>query len=246
MKITWKAARGATVCALGAFFLASYGAENSVAANQAAGAASKSAGPAKKTAGATKKVAVTQKPKTKARAKKATSKAKPTRKKETPPVLSFTMKNLGGQDVPLSRYNGKVMMIVNTASKCGLTPQYAGLQKLHEKYSKQGLAILGFPANDFGAQEPGSDKEIGEFCQINYGVGFDMFSKVTVLGEKKAPLFQYLTSEKTNPQSPGEIGWNFEKFLIGRNGEILARFKSTVAPDAPEIISAVEAALKKS
>jgi glutathione peroxidase len=218
MKITWRAAQCASLCVVGALFVACTSANG---ANVAA-----------------------QKPKAKAPAK-AARKAKPTPKKETPPVLNYTMKSLSGHDVPLSRYAGKVVMIVNTASKCGFTPQYMGLQKLHEKYSKQGLAILGFPANDFGAQEPGSDSEIGAFCKANFGVTFDMFSKVTVLGKNKAPLFHYLTDEKTNPQSAGEIGWNFEKFLIGRDGKIVARFKSGVAPDAPELVSAVEAALKK-
>jgi glutathione peroxidase len=170
---------------------------------------------------------------------------KTTEKKGVPAVLNFTMKSLAGQDVNLSKYAGKVVLMVNVASKCGYTPQYAGLEKLHEKYSEQGLSILGFPANDFGSQEPGSDEEIGAFCTKNYGVKFDMFSKITVKGDNKAPLYKYLTSAETNPASPGEVGWNFEKFLIGRNGEIVARFKSNVAPDSDTLVKAIEAELAK-
>lgn len=168
-----------------------------------------------------------------------------TTRTEVPAVLNFRMKNLSGQEVDLSKYEGKVIMMVNTASKCGYTRQYKGLQELHDKYSAQGLTVLGFPSNDFGGQEPGSDEEIGTFCQKNYGVKFDMFSKVPVKGESKAALFEYLTSEETNPQHAGEIKWNFEKFLINRNGEIVGRFRSNVAPDSPEMIAAIEAELAK-
>jgi glutathione peroxidase len=164
-------------------------------------------------------------------------------KKEVAPVLRYTVKSLDGKDVDLSQYDGKAVLIVNTASKCGYTKQYAGLQALHEKYAGKGLVVLGFPANDFGQQEPGSDEEISLFCQKNYGVTFPMFTKTQVKGEGKAPLFQYLTSEETNPASPGEIGWNFEKFLIGRDGKIQARFKSGVAPESDEMAQAVEKAL---
>ena len=166
-----------------------------------------------------------------------------TNKIGVPQVLNFKMKSLTGKDVDLSQYKGKVVMMVNTASKCGLTPQYKGLQELHTKYAPQGLAILGFPANDFGKQEPGSDEEIGAFCQKNYGVEFDMFSKVAVTGENKCPLYKHLTSAETNPKFPGEISWNFEKFLIDRNGEIIGRFSPKVAPGSPEVVQAVEAAL---
>lgn len=157
-------------------------------------------------------------------------------------VYDFKMKSLAGQEVDLSRYKGKVLLIVNTASHCGYTKQYAGLQKLHEQLSEQGLTILGFPANDFGAQEPGSDNEIGEFCRKNYGVSFDMFSKIVVKGENKAPLYRYLTEEAP---VKGEVGWNFEKFLISRDGQIVGRFKSNIAPESPELLKAIETELAK-
>lgn len=160
-------------------------------------------------------------------------------------ALGFSMKNLAGEMVDLSRYQGQVVLMVNTASKCGYTPQYKQLQELHEKYAPRGLAILGFPSNDFGGQEPGSDQQIAEFCQKNYGVSFDMFSKVPVKGEQKCPLYQYLTSPQTNPASPGEVKWNFEKFLISRNGQIVARYLSKVTPDDPKLIEALEAELAK-
>lgn len=158
-------------------------------------------------------------------------------------VLNFKMKSLTGQDIDLSRYQGKVVMIVNTASKCGLTPQYTALEALHEKYHDQGLAILGFPANNFARQEPGTDAEIGEFCQRNYGVKFDMFSKISVKGADQAPLYRFLTDSATNPQFAGDIQWNFEKFLIGRDGQVIARFAPPVAPDSREVVTAVEKAL---
>jgi len=166
-------------------------------------------------------------------------------RKEVPAVLNFKMKNLAGDEVDLAKYKGQVVLMVNTASKCGLTPQYKGLQELHKKYSKLGLSILGFPANDFGQQEPGSDTEIGEFCSKNYGVEFDMFSKIVVTGAEKSALYKFLTSEETNPKFPGEVGWNFEKFLISRDGQIVARFRSKVAPDSEEVMKAVEDELAK-
>jgi glutathione peroxidase len=156
--------------------------------------------------------------------------------------LSGRMKSIDGQDVDLDAYQGKVVLIVNVASRCGATPQYAGLQKLYEKYKDQGFVILGFPANDFGAQEPGSDEQIKEFCTAKYNVTFPMFSKITVKGPAKAKLYQVLT-ESANPA--GEIGWNFEKFLIAKDGEIAARFKTRVAPDDPTVAVAIEAALAK-
>jgi glutathione peroxidase len=133
--------------------------------------------------------------------------------KKVPAVLNFTMKSLDGKDVPLSKYQGKVVLIVNVASRCGYTPQYKGLQALHDKYAAKGLAILGVPSNDFGKQEPGSSEEIAEFCQKNYGVKFDMFEKVVVKGEGQTPLYKFLTSSETNPKFAGPIKWNFNKFL---------------------------------
>ncbi|HVF11221.1 MAG TPA: glutathione peroxidase [Abditibacteriaceae bacterium] len=155
------------------------------------------------------------------------------------------MKNLAGKEVDLTKYKGQVVLMVNTASRCGLTPQYKGLQELHKKYAEQGLSILGFPANDFGQQEPGSNEEIGEFCRKNYGVEFDMFSKIAVKGPEQHALYKYLTSEETNPNFAGEVAWNFEKFLINRDGQIIARFRSKVAPDSEEMTTAIEAELAK-
>jgi glutathione peroxidase len=161
------------------------------------------------------------------------------------PALDFKMKSLDGKPVDLSKYQGKVVLIVNVASQCGLTPQYEGLEKLHETYAGKGLAVLGFPANEFGAQEPGTDGEIAEFCKANYGVKFDMFSKVVVKGEGQCPLYKFLTSADTDPKFPGDIKWNFEKFLLDRNGNIIERFSPKVAPESPEVVAAIEKALAK-
>jgi glutathione peroxidase len=158
-------------------------------------------------------------------------------------IYDFTAQTIGGSPKKLSDYAGSTLLIVNVASKCGLTPQYEGLQKLHEKYSGKGLRVLGFPANEFGAQEPGTNDEIAAFCSANYAVRFDMFAKVKVKGPGIDPLFAFLTSPDTNPASAGEIRWNFNKFLIGKDGTILARFEPTVAPTSPELIQAVEKAL---
>ena len=133
--------------------------------------------------------------------------------------------------------------MVNTASQCGYTPQYKGLEELHEKYKDKGLVVLGFPANDFGKQEPGTDKEIGEFCQKNYGVKFDMFSKVVVKGDEQCPLYKFLTSSDTDPEFAGDVKWNFEKFLIGRDGRVVQRFRSKVVPEDPSLVAAIEALL---
>lgn len=163
---------------------------------------------------------------------------------KTMSFYDFNLQSLDGKPVDLSKYKGKTILVVNTASNCGFTKQYAGLEALNQKYAKQGLAILGFPANNFGGQEPGSNSEIGEFCQKNFGVKFDMFSKLSVKGDDQAPLFRYLTTQ-ANPDLTGEIGWNFEKFLVSRDGKLVARFKSGVAPDAPELNQALEAELAK-
>ena len=157
-----------------------------------------------------------------------------------PSVHDFSEKTITGTEKKLADYKGKVLLIVNVASKCGLTPQYAALEKLNEEYGPKGLAVLGFPANEFGAQEPGSNDEISAFCTTNYGVKFEMFSKVKVKGEGLDPLFAHLTSD---PNFGGEIKWNFNKFLVGKGGEILARFEPTVDPASAEVKAAIEKAL---
>ena len=162
---------------------------------------------------------------------------------QAPPVLDFEMKSLSGEQVDLAKYQGSVVLIVNTASECGLTPQYEGLQALHEKHAEQGLAILGFPSNQFGEQEPGSAAEIVEFCRENYGVTFPMFAKIDVNGPNAAPLYKYLTGEQTNPKFAGPIKWNFNKFLIGREGQVIARFEPRVEPESKEVQDAIETAL---
>ena len=156
--------------------------------------------------------------------------------------LAGTVKKIDGKEVDLASYKGKVVLIVNVASRCGYTGQYAGLQKLYDTYKDKGLVVLGFPANEFGAQEPGTDKEIATFCSSKYGVTFDMFSKLVVKGPNKAPLYQALTEGAT---PPGEVSWNFEKFLIGRDGKIVGRYKSAVAPDDGKLTGAIEAELGK-
>lgn len=142
----------------------------------------------------------------------------------------------------LQPYKGKVLLIVNVASECGYTPQYAGLQRLNEKYKDQGLQVLAFPCNDFGGQEPGNEQQILSFCQQKYGVTFPVFSKVRAKGPEKHPLFQHLTSAA--PET-GEIKWNFEKFIVGREGKIVARFRSAVKPDDPQLVQAIEKALSE-
>jgi glutathione peroxidase len=155
------------------------------------------------------------------------------------------MKSLSGKDVNLAQYQGKVLLVVNTASKCGNTPQYAPLEALYKKYADRGFMVLGFPSNDFGHQEPGTDAQITEFCTKNYGVTFDMFSKVDVKGPDICDLYNYLTSKETDAPFAGTITWNFEKFLIGRDGSVVARFKPKTKPDTPEVVSAIEAELAK-
>ena len=166
--------------------------------------------------------------------------AKP--EKKVSGALDFTMKGLDGKPVDLSQYKGKVVLIVNVASHCGYTKQYKGLQKLYEQHKKDGLVILGVPANEFGAQEPGSDKEIAQFCTSKYSVTFPMLSKVVVKGKGITPLYQYLTSKETDPKFGGPIKWNFTKFLINRKGEIVNRFEPSVTP--AKLTPAVEAELK--
>jgi glutathione peroxidase len=158
-------------------------------------------------------------------------------------IYQFEVVTIDGKKVELSKYKGKVLLIVNVASECGYTDQYKALQKLHEKYGKDGLVILAFPCNDFGAQEPGSDAKIKEFAKKSYGVEFELFSKVSILGEKGAPLFKHLTSKDANPKKPGDVKWNFEKFIIGRDGAILGRFVSETEPDAADVLDLLRKAL---
>lgn len=155
----------------------------------------------------------------------------------------YSVRSIDGTSVDLSAYKGKAVLIVNVASFCGYTKQYAPLESLYRKYKDKGLVILGFPANDFGAQEPGTNDEIKTFCSTKYDVTFPMFEKVVVKGSDKAPLFQFLTSGGGNEALAGEIDWNFEKFLVGKNGAVVARFKSRVDPLSSELTSAIEAAL---
>ena len=155
-------------------------------------------------------------------------------------VLDHKMKAIDGKEVNLAeKYKGKVLLVVNVASQCGLTPQYTQLESLQDKYHDKGLAVVGFPCNQFGSQEPGSEEEIVKFCKSKYDVSFDMFSKIDVNGDNAAPLYKQLTAKD------GKIAWNFEKFLIGRNGEIVARFAPKTKPDAPEVIKAIETELAK-
>jgi glutathione peroxidase len=161
------------------------------------------------------------------------------------PALRFTMKSLDGREVNLAQYQGKVILMVNTASKCGNTPQYKPLEALYNKYADQGFVILGFPSNDFGHQEPGTDTEISEFCTKNYGVTFDMFSKVDVKGDNICDLYKFLTSPDTDKPFAGTITWNFEKFLIGRDGNVVARFKPKTQPDSADVVGAIETELGK-
>jgi glutathione peroxidase len=159
--------------------------------------------------------------------------------------LDFKVDSIDGKPVDLSAYKGKVVMIVNVASKCGNTPQYKDLEELYKQYKDKGFVVLGFPANEFGAQEPGPNSEIAQFCKSTYGVDFPMFSKVVVKGDGITPLYDYLTSAKTDPNNAGPISWNFEKFLIGRNGAVVSRFKPKTNPQSPEVVKAIEGELEK-
>jgi glutathione peroxidase len=177
-------------------------------------------------------------------------------------LQDIPLKTIAGQDASLADHAGKVVLVVNVASKCGLTPQYEGLEKLYEQYRDQGLVVAGFPANDFGAQEPGSNDEIADFCTTNFGVKFPMYEKITVTGAAKHPLYAALTSAAPRasgdpdafrerlkgfgmtPNPEPEVLWNFEKFLIGRDGKVAARFAPTADPANPELVGAIEAALK--
>jgi glutathione peroxidase len=158
-------------------------------------------------------------------------------------VYDFTLNSIDGQPTSLSTFKGKVLLLVNVASRCGYTPQYTALEAVYEKYKDRGLVIVGVPANNFGGQEPGTNQEIKTFCTAKYNVTFPMMAKVSVKGKDIAPLYQFLTDKNANPQTGGEIGWNFTKFLIGPDGQVIARFDSAVTPDSKEVTSAVEKAL---
>jgi glutathione peroxidase len=180
-------------------------------------------------------------------------------------IYDIPVKKITGEDTSLAEFKGKVLLVVNVASKCGLTPQYEGLEKVYEQYKGQGLVIAGFPANDFKAQEPGTNEEIQSFCSLNYGVQFPLFDKITVVGDQKHPLYAALIAAQpkavsvtevswreklkgygieTNPEP--EILWNFEKFLVSRSGDVIERFAPNTQPDAPELVAAIEAELDKS
>lgn len=156
----------------------------------------------------------------------------------------FTVKDIRGNDVSLSAYKGKAVLIVNVASECGYTTQYEGLQKLYAKYKDRGLVVLGFPANNFGSQEPGTNEEIMNFCSSKYSVTFPMFSKISVYGHDMHPLYAMLTSDHGAAAPAGEVSWNFEKFLVGKDGKVVKRYKSRVKPDSAELLADIEAALK--
>lgn len=160
--------------------------------------------------------------------------------------INFKMKSLDGKEVDLPQeYKGKVLLVVNVASRCGLTPQYADLEALHEKYATKGLCVLGFPCNQFLQQEPGTAAEIREFCTTKYGVKFDMFEKIEVNGDGACALYKHLKALPTEPKGPGDITWNFEKFLVSREGKVVARYAPRTKPSDPVVIAAIEAELAK-
>src|SRR5262245_25527595 len=165
--------------------------------------------------------------------------------KERATVLQFTMQSLAGEEVDLAQYQGKVLLIVNVASECGYTPQYKGLQALYNRYAQDGLEVLGFPCNQFGQQEPGTADQIAAFCSKRYGITFPMFEKVDVNGRNQCDLYKHLTSQGTNAQGAGPIQWNFEKFLIARDGTVVGRFRSSVAPESKLLVEAIERELAK-
>ena len=157
-------------------------------------------------------------------------------------IHDFKLKNIEAKDVELSEYKGKVLLVVNVASKCGATPQYEQLQALQDKYKEKGLVVVGIPCNQFGGQEPGTEKDIQKFCTDKYKVTFPMMSKVDVNGEKQAPLYKFL---KANAESKDDVKWNFEKFVISKDGTVAGRFSTKTKPDAVEVVSVIESELKK-
>lgn len=158
----------------------------------------------------------------------------------------FDVATIDGQTKKLSDFKGKTLLVVNVASRCGLTPHYTGLEELHRKYASRGFTVLGFPCNDFGAQEPGTESEIKEFCQTKYDVTFPLFKKLHVKGPEQAPVYKFLTNQAASPDGAGDIAWNFAKFVIGPDGAVQARFAPTVEPLAPELVSSIESSLTKS
>lgn len=159
-------------------------------------------------------------------------------------IYDFSLKDIDHKEVNLSQYRGKVVLVVNVASRCGFTPQYEGLQKVYMKYKDRGFVILGFPANNFMAQEPGTDEEIKTFCSAKYSVTFPIFSKISVKGDDIHPLYKFLSSKETNPEFGGDIKWNFSKFLVDKTGKIIARFEPAVKPESDPVIQAIEKALQ--
>jgi glutathione peroxidase len=164
---------------------------------------------------------------------------------QTKSIYSFTMRSIDGNEVNLSSFKGKVVMVVNVASRCGFTPQYSALETVYEKYKDRGLVIVGVPANNFAQQEPGSNEEIKKFCSTKYNVTFPMMAKVSVKGDDKTPLYQYFTDSAQDPKFGGDIKWNFTKFLVDRNGNIVARFEPATTPDSAEVTAAIESTLAK-
>ena len=164
---------------------------------------------------------------------------------KVPKALSYTMKSLDGKDVKLADYQDNVLLVVNVASECGLTPQYEQLQALHEEYADKGLVVIGFPCNQFGRQEPGTAAEIQSFCSENYGVKFPMMAKVEVNGEGACDFYQHITALDLKPKGPGNVSWNFEKFIIGKGGTPVARFEPKIDPNAKEVLDVIKAELAK-
>jgi glutathione peroxidase len=159
-------------------------------------------------------------------------------------IYDFTLPSIDGKPMPLADYKGKVILVVNVASRCGFTPQYTALESIYEKYKDQGFVILGFPANNFGGQEPGTNAEIKTFCSAKYNVTFPLYGKVSVKGDDQTPLYKYLTTS-ANPALTGDIKWNFTKFLVDRKGNVVQRFEPQTTPDSPEVVAAIEKSLKQ-
>ncbi len=160
-------------------------------------------------------------------------------------IHDITVRTIDGSETALGDYKGRALLVVNVASRCGFTPQYEGLQQLHERYADRGLTVLGFPCNQFGGQEPGSHEEIKEFCSLNFGVAFPLFEKVEVNGEGRHPLFSELAGQEDADGKSGDVLWNFEKFLVSPDGEVVGRFRTGVAPTADDVVAAIEEHLPK-